>query len=104
MIKKIKGFKWINGFEEEIISIYNVVGDGNIEQEIISDIPFLPPIIKTEERMLTFMKSRIVPENRVNLKDFLDEYGLEEYDVEEIFIKTKGRTTDDPFYAEILFK
>jgi len=45
-----------------------------------------------------FIKARTFPRNRDNCADILEWLGLEKYDIWEINRKTKGITTDDPFW------
>jgi len=45
-----------------------------------------------------FIKARTFPRNRDNCADILAWLGLEKYDIWEINRKTKGISTDDPFW------
>ena len=45
-----------------------------------------------------FLKARTFPRDRHNCEDILSWMGLEKYDIWEINKKTKGITTDDPFW------
>jgi len=45
-----------------------------------------------------FLQARTFPRNRDNCADILAWLGLEKYDIWEINRKTKGISTDDPFW------
>jgi len=45
-----------------------------------------------------FLIARTFPRNRVNCADLLAWLGLDRYDIWEINRKTKGRSSDDPFW------
>ena len=51
----------------------------------------------TEEQIISFLKDRVMPENRQNLHVFLASVGLQEYDVHKMIEINHGRVTDDYF-------
>lgn len=102
-INKIKEFKWYSPKGTRLLGEYEVVGDGTVISTIHGGILSCPNV-ETEEELLEFMALRVTPPSQDGIEQFLSDLGLKEYDVEEIFIKTKGVMLTDNRYAVIELK
>lgn len=54
------------------------------------------------ECILNFLKDRVIPENRDNIKQLLEDAGLYEYDWHELIKLNHGKTVDDEFSVEFV--
>ncbi len=67
---------------------YHRYSDGMCESPFGFDHP-------TFEQMYRFMESRCMPKGRLQLQEYLDDLGLEEYNVYQILRKTHGVMWED---------
>lgn len=102
-IKRIKGFKWYNPLGDRLLGEYEVVGDGTVISKVHGS-RLSCPNLSIEEELLEFLSMRVFPPSQYGLKQTLSDLGLREYDVEEIFIRTRGRMLTDGKFAEIRLK
>lgn len=57
--------------------------------------------LPTWEDFAAFLEERCVPRERAGLREFLESFGLEEYEPLEIIKRTKGRMAEDNQWIEV---
>lgn len=55
------------------------------------------------EDFQAFLEDRCIPRNRDGLKEYLEAWGLEEYDPLQIILKTHGRMAEDQQWLQVCF-
>jgi hypothetical protein len=93
---------FVNGVKTADVTIKNgVVSTVRYTDEML-DLPFgrVPDRLITRRTVDLFFRERCVPEHRANLRDFLDFYGLEQFNAFAICCVTNSQMAQEPYFIE----
>lgn len=94
-----------NDNTNELVGFIHIENGNTYAKRYVNDSPVLFGLFgelenPSEQQIISFLKYRVMPENRQNLHVFLESVGLQEYDLHKLIALNHGRNTDDYFRLE----